>query len=429
MKGASRLGLFVKGLCMGIADVIPGVSGGTMALILGIYRPFIEAIKSVNPRPIGPLLRWAGSGFKADRRAPFVEALGTIHLGFLIPLVLGIGIAIGVGSAVIPSLLERFPELMRGLFFGLILASVYVPYRLMPKDNRTGILIATAIAVVTGIGGYAVTDPNLIVNTTSEWVAVEVPKTDEAMTLKEAIRRGPSSMTAEQVYWAEPNAGLRGAIAQSAPETAKKLDEAHQAATGVVVTDKSAAKERELPYNDVVVPAGTVIQVPRPSFLFIFFAGAIAICAMVLPGISGSFILLILNCYYFILNALKGTARQLLSGEVPVDSLVYIALFLSGLMVGILSFSRLLSWLLHRHPAPTMGALIGLMLGCLRGIWPYQQTIDGQLVNLVPSQWGTMEIGAVVAAALGIGIVVALTKIGDRLEQREAAAQAGSEEP
>ncbi|MBH24026.1 MAG: hypothetical protein CMH57_06175 [Myxococcales bacterium] len=422
MKLATHLITFAKGVCMGIADVIPGVSGGTLALILGIYQQFIEAIKSINPKPLVALLQWLKGGFKPEGREAFMEALGTIHLSFLIPLGLGIVLAMGVGSAIIPGLMESYPEIMRGLFFGLILASVPIPIKLMPRDNATMLAVAAAAAVVFGVFGFVVTNPNALVNTTSEWVDVTVPEGDP-MDLKHAIRRGPSSLTAEQVFWSERNGALRDAIKASAPDSYAALEAKHNAEGQVVATDKRALKRRAQDYNDLVVPVGTVLHVPRPSHLFIFFAASIAICAMVLPGISGSFILLVLGCYYFILNALKGSLSQLAHLELPVQSLAYVGLFICGIAVGILSFARVMAWLLKKFPAPTMGALVGLMIGCLRGIWPYQSTLDGQLVNVLPKAWGSTELMAIGAMVVGFVLVVILNVVGDRTAAQQEAEQ------
>ncbi|MFT4703790.1 MAG: putative membrane protein, partial [Bradymonadia bacterium] len=101
----NRAILVMKGMAMGFADVIPGVSGGTLALITGIYVSFLEAIKSLNINWIPPLFAWAFSGFKAEKRHVFFEAFLTIHWGFLIPLGVGIVLAFGLGSVIVPELM------------------------------------------------------------------------------------------------------------------------------------------------------------------------------------------------------------------------------------------------------------------------------------------------------------------------------------
>ncbi len=414
--------LALKGVCMGIADVIPGVSGGTIALLLGIYQNFLDAINSINPRPLFALGRWARSGFKAEGRAALMEAIGTIHFGFLIPLGMGIGSAIGVGSLIIPPLMERFPEIMRGLFFGLILASLAVPYQMMPRENRSHVIAAMLLAVLATFTGYLLTDPNLVVDTTNEWVEVTAVAGEEPDTLKDVVRRGPSSLTSRQVYWSDKNAALREAIKVSEPDKAARFEQAQAQATGVVATDKKAIKAMAEPYDEVVVPAGTTVMVPRPAYPFVFICGAVAICAMVLPGISGSFMLLVFGVYYFILNALKGTLTQLAHLEFPAESLLFVTLFILGITVGILGFSRVLSWLLRRFPTHTMGVLLGLMAGCMRAIWPYQQTIDGKILNVLPAYWGSTEYGALVAMGAGVVIVVTMSWLGKRVSAQEAAA-------
>jgi putative membrane protein len=416
MKWRKELVLVAKGVCMGVADVIPGVSGGTLALILGIYAQFIAAIKSINPSPALAALRWVASGFKAPQKEALKDALATVHLPFLLPLGAGIVTALGVGSVVIPKLMELFPEIMRGLFFGLILASVAIPWKLMDKRDRGKLAGALALAVVAAVAGYASTDPNRVLDNTTHWTTIEAAPDS---TLEKVLRRGPSAQTAEQAYWAPQNQALRDAIARADPAKAQELDQLRHAETQSVATDKKALKARALPYNDLAVPAGTAVQVARPTYAFIFVAGAIAICAMVLPGISGSFLLLVMGVYYFILNALKGIPLQLLEGTVPTESLLYVTLFIAGIAVGITSFSRVLSWLLTHQPTLTMGALVGLMIGCLRPLWPYQQTVQGQIQHVLPTAWGGLEIAALGAVAAGIAAVALLAWLGERTEPQE----------
>ena len=407
-----RLDLVAKGACMGVADVIPGVSGGTIALMLGIYRPFIQALGSLSARPVMPGLRWMASGFSTDRRAPFLEALATIRFGFLIPLGIGIVTAIAVGSAVIPGLIERYPEIMRGLFFGLIVASIPIPIRLIPRDRLPSLLAAIALALLTTVGSYWLTDPNRVADLAGEQTTVIA---DGETDLEHLLREGPSAHVSEAVFWAPANAELRDAIEAAEPETFAALTAARDAASGDAATDKSAIKARSLHYNELIPPAGTPLQVPRPAYWFTFIAGCIAICAMVLPGISGSFLLLIMGMYFFVLNALKGAVGSLLRLEPQLDAFAYVATFVAGLAVGIITFSRVLSWLLKRFPGPTMGALTGLMIGSLRALWPFQSVRDGILTNTLPAALDGTVVASLVALALGMVIVAVLTIIGARL--------------
>jgi putative membrane protein len=259
-KQASRWSIALRGFLMGAADVVPGVSGGTMALILGIYPRFIGALSRLDFH----LLRevWAGALRGRAGRPRIAQALLRADVPFLVFLGLGIAAAILSLSKVIPWLLRSQPETMHGLFFGMIVASVMVPVRMMG-------------------------------------------------------RRGP----------------IEGAVF------------AFFAAVAFFVT-------------------GLGLLEMNTSLPFTFLSGAIAICAMILPGISGAFLLLIMGQYARILDAIH--QREV----------VVLAVFGAGMVVGILSFSRLLRRLLDRYRDPTLAALAGLMVGSLRKIWPFKVPLD-----------------------------------------------------
>ncbi|HLF31109.1 MAG TPA: DUF368 domain-containing protein [Xanthomonadales bacterium] len=242
----------LKGFCMGCADVIPGVSGGTMALILGIYERLLGAIRSFDLVWLEDVLRLRIS-----------TALARNDLLFLVPLVLGIFSAILFFTRVIPlpALIISHPEIIYGLFFGLILASIVV---LMGEVRKYGAwdLLVTAAGVLLGLA---------IVN---------------------------------------------------------------------------------------LVP----IETPTAAW-FIFLCGFVAICAMLLPGISGSFILLILGKYAYIINAL---------GEFDW---VVILTFASGAVCGLMAFSRVIVWLLRHYHQATLLLIKGILIGSLWMIWPFQERV------------------------------------------------------
>jgi putative membrane protein len=414
--------LFAKGICMGIADVIPGVSGGTLALILGIYAELLNTIKGLHLRWLPLLLKWLKDGRKAEDREALVAMLVAMNLPFLITLVSGIATAIIIGSAIIPKLMESFPEVMRGFFFGLILASVYVPARTIWDAGRhKALAIGLVFAIAGAAFGYKVTDPSQSYQVAISWQPFETR--DE--TLKDLARRGPTSATLEQLYWAEQNAALRAQVEKNSPDKARELAALHTKA-GQEIMDKKVLKARQAPYEDVKLTAGTTVYMPQPALWFIFIAGAVAICAMILPGISGSYLLLIFGVYFFILNALKGLLTLPLKGELPVSHFTYVSLFCVALGVGILSFARLLSFLLNRFPAPTLGALVGLMLGCLRGIWPLRHEVGGVAMNVMPGEVaGGAVVAAGVACVVGAALVAGLTIIGQRLAPAAIAEQEG----
>ncbi len=294
--------LSLKGLCMGSADIIPGVSGGTIALITGIYEQLLEAIDSFD-----------AAFFKRLFKFQLKEALAGVHLRFILSLFLGIGIAIISLARLMNFLLLNHPVPTWSLFFGLIAASILVVGR-----------------------------------TVKGWFGMPL------VTF------------------------LLG--------------------TGVAYT---------------VVG---LIPVSTPEHLwFIFLSGLIAICAMILPGLSGAFLLLILGKYAFITGALKN--------PFTVQNLSVIAVFCSGCAVGLMGFSRFLSWLLARWHNLTLAFLTGLMAGSMRKIWPWKEvletvTIRGKLHvlsdrNILPEAFNSQVTTAIGLAIVGFIAVIILEKVSN----------------
>ncbi len=235
---------------MGTAEIIPGVSGGTIALIVGVYERLIEAISDSFA-----LLFTVASFDRHKITAQFKKIEWTL----VIPLLLGMGSAILLLAKLLEHLLEAYPVQCRGLFFGLIAASIAIPWlRIQEKGLR-----AVGLAIMASILAFF------------------------------AASLSPS-------------------------------------------------------------------EIAQPSYLQIFGGATIAICAMILPGVSGAFLLLVLGLYAPTMAALN--ARDL----------PYIAVFMLGAATGIGLFSRFLKWLLHRFHDATMAVLTGLMLGSLRALWPWQ---------------------------------------------------------
>ena len=270
MKGIlSYLGIAVKGACMGAADVIPGVSGGTIAFIMGIYDRFVGAIASINAEAVKLLLR-----------GRFRDFWKHIDGGFLLSLVLGIGISVVGLAGLMQMLLADFPIQTWAFFFGLIVAS--------------------SIFILRGISGWA---------------------------------------------WRYGGFLIFGVV------------------LGVVICTLSPTHTPD-------------------SLWFIFLSGAIAICAMILPGISGSFILLILGKYQYIMGvitALVGNIGALwgsseASAAIFWESLAVMAIFGIGAVVGILGFSKLLHWMLARWHKETLIVLAGFIIGSLVKVWPWSNT-------------------------------------------------------
>ncbi len=279
---------------MGAADVVPGVSGGTIAFITGIYDTLLESIRRINPSVLGI---WKREGFKA--------AFNHINGFFLISLFGGVFISIATLAKLISWLLVTHPIPLWSFFFGLILVSVF--HILKQVEKRT---LDRLVFLILGIAfAYCIT-------------------------ILKPLQMEPTSI-------------------------------------------------------NVVI------------------AGAIAICAMILPGISGSFILLLIGMYAPVLGAVK-------SFDIGI-----IALFLSGCVVGLLSFSHVLSWLLKRFRDATLVFLTGLMIGTLPKIWPWKETLTwrinskGEEVPLIQQNLSPFEFEAVFnqPAQLGLAIVMMFAAI------------------
>ncbi len=294
---------------MGAADVVPGVSGGTIAFITGIYEELINSIKSINLRALKLLF-----SFKI---AEFWKA---INGNFLISVFIGIGISVFSLAKGLEYLLHHYPILVWSFFFGLIVASaIYVARSI--KNWSAG-------TVISGIAGIAIA------------YAITVLSPAEANT----------------AYW------------------------------------------------------------------FVFVSGMIAICAMILPGISGSFILVLLGMYKFILGAV---------GDL---NLIVIGIFLVGAAIGIIAFSNVLSWLLKKYHNLTIAMLAGFMVGSLNKVWPWKEVTEsiidrhGELKpiaerNILPATYEQLTgneawlAGAIALAVFGFVLIFVVEGIGKKIKK------------
>lgn len=293
---------FIRGTLMGAAEVVPGVSGGTIAMIVGIYRTLIEQAAHL----VGAL-RMLVSSEARQGQGVFEAFWGEIRAArwtVLIPVGLGMVIAVVVGAAVLEPLIEDYPVQTRAVFSGLVVAGIIVPAT-MVAHTRAGAWRAKDLAV----------------------------------------------------------AGAAAALA-------------------FLVTG---------------IPPGT-IEDPGP--LVIMGSAAVAICALVLPGLSGSFILLTIGLYETTLNAVNERDWG------------YLAVFAFGAVVGLATFVSVLQWLFEHRPRPTLVVLTGLMAGSLRALWPWQ-TEDREL--LAPSG----DVAQVLLLFLaGAGSVLLLLFLERRLRHR-----------
>ena len=285
--------LAVKGMAMGAADVVPGVSGGTIALITGIYNELLHSLKNLGPDALVVL-------FKEGIPACWKHVNGN----FLLAVFGGIIISIKTFAAIVGYCLEHYPLLVWGFFTGLIMASVVI-------------------------------------------------------------------LGKQQAGW--------------------KLHHWGACLLGVLfVVFVSIAKPAQLPGDPWIL----------------FLGGFVAISAMILPGISGSFILLLVGLYPVILQAVN---------DVEV---VAILAFLAGCVCGLLVFSRFLSWLLDRYYSITLAVMIGFLVGSLNVTWPWKQVVEtyidrhGEVVPLLQSNVSPFKYEAVVANDSQLGLVLFATLCG-----------------
>lgn len=308
-------GVAARGIAMGAADVVPGVSGGTIAFITGIYQELLDSLSRIGPHTLTILLKDG-----------IVAAWRQINGNFLLTLFAGILTSIFSLARLISFLLHNYPIVVWAFFFGLILASVVPIARRVPKW------------------------------TWQCWLALAL--------------------------------GIALAILVS-----------------------------EMRPTEIAATPATL-----------FFSGALAICAMILPGISGSFILLMIGIYPQVIAAVH---------QLQLSALVW---FAAGAGSGLLLFSRLLSWLMHRFPAVTLSFLVGILLGSLKIVWPWKLAtsemtgLDGEklapmMSNVLPAEFASASghsshfLGAAMAAAVAVILVLAVEwlswrHVGDVVQEK-----------
>ena len=315
----NRIGLIGKGMAMGIAEAIPGVSGGTIAFITGIYEELINTIKSITPQNLSLVFR--------DRK----EFWSAVNGQFVLLLMTGMVIGLGIGITAIAHIMETNKESLWAFFFGIILASSIYFGGKVEWSVRGGIVF-----LLFAVGTFFIT------------------------------RFSPASGS--------------------------------------------------------------------DSLVYAFLSGCLAISALLLPGISGSFILLLLGMYHLIITEL----RNMLQMEFSDKSLVVIV-FVLGLLAGLFSFARVISYLFKRYTNMTMIAMTGILLGSLNKLWPWKkitklfdkstgQTFTGNLsdiadysnfkilneANVLPAEYSSIAEPKIMLVLgsffLGLAVVYFLTK-------------------
>ncbi|MFA5624021.1 MAG: DUF368 domain-containing protein [Bradymonadales bacterium] len=382
--------LFFKGMCMGSADVVPGVSGGTVALLLGIYERFIAALRSLDLRWLKPLGNCFLRGFRRDARQLLHESLKSMDFYWLLTLFLGIAFAFSVASVFLPLAMERQPEITRAFFFGLVLASISAPYRMISKYGVRELGLTLLFSIIF----YGLLGSQFAVPLWSYSYVVG----GEGELLADILRRESNFYPPFELCMQPENLALC------------------TAANGG--SDFSRAT-----VSGLKLAAGSELWLWSPQAWYIVICGFIAICAMILPGISGSFLLLVLGLYYFVLSSVKRLVAGLSGGELLAADILSILLFVGGVILGLVLFSRLLHWLLRRAHDVILSIIMGTMLGSLRSIWPFKVqdfASKGAAINILPPLKSALSYVAVFAILVGIAVVVAVQYFATKRKESNA---------
>lgn len=328
--------LFFKGVGIGAANLVPGVSGGTLALILNVYEQLIETIHNISWGTLWTILRLLT--FKKTAWETFKEEMKRIDAGFIMIILLGVLASIVAFAGLMTYLISNYHDPINGFFFGLILLSILVPYTMIKKkDFKVWVTIFLAVVMI---------------------VFLSFLTTGEKTIEKEQIK-----IEMEENAGAESAGGLESIV----------------------------------------------------DYAVLFLSGALAISAMVLPGVSGSLIMLLMGKYFVLLQAVNDR------------NLLILLVFALGTLFGIILFTRVINFMLRKFHDLTMGFLTGLVVGSLWAIWPFKNTFtltNGEkiyLSNKLPTDFGANEVFVLIAAVLGGGLVMGMMIINKRQKARRAA--------
>ncbi|MFP4416098.1 MAG: DUF368 domain-containing protein [Chitinispirillaceae bacterium] len=302
----------VTGFLIGLANIIPGVSGGTFLLVFGLYERVMNALNRINAANIREGLGHAVSFTRSpDKKSSFVQLgdyLKKMDLLFLGRLAFGAIVAILIMSGLMKMLLNDFFSYTYAFFFGLILVSIAIPWRHIRNKHFAHLfflLIGAALTV---------------------YVASEVNPVDKTLAKSERYK---DRIVSEQTQADEP-------------------------------AGNSAQNPQAIRYSTA-------------EYASIGLAGAIAISAMVLPGISGSLVLILMGQYYEVISAISSLRHP------QLEPIVFLAMFGLGMVIGLFLFARLVSWVLARYHDQTMAFLLGLLAGSLYALWPFKQAVTTDL--------------------------------------------------
>ena len=328
LKSDGIIATFFKGFLIGIANIIPGVSGGTFALILGVLERILSSLGAIGADTLKVLGRSVKNRFSRQSLYELKDEAQRIDLVFICTLLVGAAVSVLVFSFIINWALVNYPGITLSIFIGLIIPAIAVPWKMMEQRS------------------------------------------------------------AGSLVWIVPGAALTVGVALAFGAKLSGTDNA----------------------------------------LFVFLTGVIAISSMILPGISGSFVMLVLGQYQTVLGHLQGLQLKLAQGVIAWDAVFWLSMLALGCLVGLFTFARFLSWLLKRFRNATLAFLIGLVIGSFWVLWPFKDYDAGAEVrgrsgevkteiliatapNRLPES-GSEVLGCGLGLIVGLGGAVGMNAIG-----------------
>jgi len=382
-----------SGFVVGIANIIPGVSGGTLLFLLGLYERTINAINNVKPGAILTLFRGSRGKTRVSglRRNTFMDEANVLGFPFLTRLIIGAGAAILLLSGLMKYLLDKHFSNTFAFFFGLIAVSTVLSVKMLNKI-RPILVIHFIIGAAVTVGVTAAVNPAENAKQKSEHYR--------------SVLEDKNNGGAAAVKSASNNKGSPAAVSTSA----KKNSSTVSAKKG-----SSDASSQRFKYTGRYTPY---------EMGFGALAGAVAISAMILPGLSGSLVLILLGQYYEVISAISGLK------SLQLDYFAFLTAVGLGMIFGILAFARVIKFVFERFYNGTVAVLIGLTAGSLYALWPfkkfvtmdlYQKGADGIALvknvavqtnaNILPRDT-SLIIPALLFCVAGVAVMVVLDRYG-----------------
>ncbi len=334
-----------SGFVVGIANIIPGVSGGTLLFLLGLYERTINAINNVKPGTVLTLLRRQRGKTRVSglRRNTFMEEANVLGFPFLARLLVGAGAAILLLSGVMKYLLDKHFTNTFAFFFGLIAVSAVLSIKMLNRV-RPILVVHFIIGAAITVGVTAAVDPAVNARQKSEhYKSVLENNNGGASSSVKSVSANKNSL----------KASTKGGSTASPKKNSSTVSPNDNSSAASTSTQRFKYTGRYTPYE----------------MAFGALAGAIAVSAMILPGLSGSLVLILLGQYYEVISAISGLK------SLQLDYFAFLTAVGLGMIFGILAFARVIKFVFERFYNGTVAVLIGLTAGSLYALWPFKKFV------------------------------------------------------